>query len=211
MSTPTPHEPFAAFTQPLSPNGARRKSVWLFTLVAILGVAAVCAIAYLVYLRFYVLGIYSITSEGMSPSIRTGDHVVADRRARGGRGVGRDDIVVFLGPKEADPVGHQEIILIKRVIGLPGDTVEVKSAAVYLNGRRLNEPFIKEPMDDPQPAQARFGVGQRLSLAPGELYVLGDNRNDSTDSRYWGPLAADRIIAKAVSIALPADRSGPLQ
>ena len=143
------------------------------------------------------------------------------------------DIIVFRAPKEADmenpakglpPV---ENVLIKRCIGLPGDTIEVKKdgdhSAVWRNGEKLIEPdiatqkdvaapyHINKPMDEPQPQQAHFGVDQYdgphiLKLGPDELFMMGDNRNDSNDSRYWGPLKRDRVIGKAAVIFFPLNR-----
>ena len=131
------------------------------------------------------------------------------------------DIIVFRAPKEADMEGPSkglppvENVLIKRCIGLPGDLIEVKKdgdhSAVWRNGEKLTEPYIKEPMDEPQPQQAHFGVDQYdgphvLKLGPDELFMMGDNRNDSNDSRYWGTLKRDRVIGKAAVIFFPLNR-----
>lgn len=122
------------------------------------------------------------------------------------------DIIVFRAPKEADAESlslgrpQQENVLIKRLIGLPGDTIEVKNGAVYRNGQKLDEPYIKEKMDDPQPPKACYGVEKPLKLGPDELFVMGDNRNDSNDSRFWGPLKRDRVIGKANLIFWPVNR-----
>lgn len=131
------------------------------------------------------------------------------------------DIIVFRAPKEADGEDLQkklpqvENVLIKRCIGLPGDTIEVKKdgdhSAVWRNGVKLIEPYIKEPMSEPQPPQAIFGVDQydgphSLKLGPDELFMMGDNRNNSNDSRYWGTLKRDRVIGKASVIFFPLNR-----
>jgi len=77
---------------------------------------------------------------------------------------------------------------------------------VYRNGVKLDEPFIKEPISDPQSSQATFAVTHPLHLKPGELFVMGDNRNNSNDSRYWGPLERWRVIGKASLIFFPFNR-----
>jgi signal peptidase I len=135
----------------------------------------------------------------------------------------REDIVVFRAPKAADfETNHTaENVLIKRLIGVPGDTIEVKPddkgvMRVWRNGKPLdeptcddrasNEPCIKEPLQNPQPEQAEFGVGKPLKLGPDELFVMGDNRNHSNDSRFWGPLKRDRVIGKASFIFWPLNR-----
>jgi|SRR5579872_2685321 len=132
------------------------------------------------------------------------------------------DIIVFRAPPEADgehinPAEKKENVLIKRLIGVPGDRIEVKQSghlktkdgapayAVYRNGIELNEPYIKEPMDQPGP-NATHGVNHELVLPPGRLFVMGDNRNDSNDSRYWGTLERTRVIGKANFIFFPFNR-----
>ncbi len=123
----------------------------------------------------------------------------------------RGDIIVFRAPRSADLESlaqhkpQQENVLIKRLIGLPGDTIEIKDNAVWRNGQKLNEPYIKGPMADPPP-NAIYGVGKPLKLGPDELFVMGDNRNDSNDSRFWGPLKRDRVIGKAEVIFWPLNR-----
>ncbi len=143
------------------------------------------------------------------------------------------DILVFRAPKEADGdskskgLPQVENVLIKRCIGLPGDTIEVKQdgdhSAVWRNGVKLTEPdeethkddpgpyHIKAPMDEIQPPEAKFGTDQadgphKLILGPDELFMMGDNRNNSNDSRYWGPLKRDRVIGKAAVIFFPLNR-----
>jgi len=142
----------------------------------------------------------------------------------------RGDIVVFRAPKEADMMAEAEHrppvenVLIKRLIGVPNDTIEVKLddkgvMRVFRNGQAVNEapcnasasnePCIKEPMDTTQPDAARFGVRppfKPLKLGPDELFVMGDNRNHSNDSRFWGVLKRDRVIGKAMFIFWPMDR-----
>ena len=135
----------------------------------------------------------------------------------------REDIVVFRAPKAADfETEHtHENVLIKRLIGIPGDTIEVKPdeagvTRVFRNGTAVNEPVcnkdasnepcIKEQMLNPQPDGAAFGVTSPLKLGPGELFVMGDNRNFSNDSRFWGVLKRDRVIGKAAFIFWPLGR-----
>jgi signal peptidase I len=133
------------------------------------------------------------------------------------------DIIVFRAPARADaehsdPKEKKENVLIKRLIGVPGDHILVKEAsvktndgrttqayAVFRNGVQLQEPYIKEPMESPA-GSAIYGVNKELVLGPGQLFVMGDNRNDSNDSRYWGTLDKDRVIGKANFIFFPFNR-----
>src|SRR5579884_2702880 len=125
----------------------------------------------------------------------------------------RGDIIVFKAPKSADAedkmkgLPQQENVLIKRLIGLPGDTVEVKADGVYVNGQKLNEPYIMEPMRPELEPNFKYGAnGTPVHLGPDQLWVMGDNRNDSNDSRYWGPLDRNRVIGKANLIFWPLNR-----
>ena len=140
----------------------------------------------------------------------------------------RGDIVVFRAPKEADAEhkfsGAQvENVLIKRLMGVPGDTIEIKDGRVYRNGEPLNEfhqdkdgnllsgyPYsIREQMDENLEGQFNYAThwrGGPLKLGPHQYWVMGDNRNDSNDSRYWGPLDDWRVIGKASVIFWPLGR-----
>ena len=99
----------------------------------------------------------------------------------------RGDIIVFNPPVPSDKP------YIKRVIGLPGETVTFHGGYVYIDGKRLDEPYIAGSI-------TRCGRGEYCHIGPipaGEVYVLGDNRTNSSDSRYFGPVPIDRIIGKA--------------
>ncbi|OQA43348.1 MAG: Signal peptidase I T [Chloroflexi bacterium ADurb.Bin325] len=95
----------------------------------------------------------------------------------------RGEVIVFVSPQDS------EKDFIKRVIGLPGDVVEVRSGEVFINGQRLPEPF------GPYPGNYSAGA---VTVGEGEVYVMGDNRNNSSDSHVWGTLSEKRIIGKAL-------------
>ena len=136
----------------------------------------------------------------------------------------REDIIVFKAPKKADSeslnegLPQKENILIKRLIGIPGDHIlvkqtevnwkgkKVKGYAVVRNGKQLDETYIKEPMDETQQANAVHGVDKEIVLGAEELFVMGDNRNNSNDSRFWGTLERSRVIGKANLIFFPFNR-----
>jgi signal peptidase I len=109
--------------------------------------------------------------------------------------VERGDTVVFWFP--GDPTKS----FIKRIIGLPGDTVDVRGGVVYLNGRPLAEPYVPEEYRD------RGSVGP-VRVPEGQFFVLGDHRSSSNDSRNWGPVPKDSIYGKAVFAYWPLDRLG---
>jgi len=112
--------------------------------------------------------------------------------------IGRGDTVVFWFP--GDPTKSY----IKRVIGVPGDTVEVRDGIVMVNGRALTEPYV--------PAEYRDHVSMARTIIPSEQYfVLGDHRSSSNDSRAWGLVPRRYIYGKAVFVYWPLDRLGMLR
>lgn len=130
----------------------------------------------------------------MGTTLPNESYIVADRLAYLENDPQRGDIIIFrfpLAPGQS---------LIKRVIGLPGETIEVKDGIVMVNSVPLEEPYITEP-----PA-----YNGRWVVPEGQYFVLGDNRNDSRDSHQWGGLPHENIVAKAVWIYLPLDHFGKI-
>ncbi len=123
----------------------------------------------------------------MSPTLENGEFVLVSRLAYRLGEPRRGDIIVFKYP--AQP----EQDLIKRIIGLPGDIVEVKEASVFVNGQRLDEPYIA--------AEPTYQGSWRVPA--GHLFVLGDNRNQSSDSHSWGLLPIENVIGKAILVYWP--------
>ncbi len=112
---------------------------------------------------------------------------------------------VFHGPERGDivilhhPVAGQERDLVKRVIGLPGDRLRIRDGVVYINGRALIEPYVKE---------AWRGDLPELTIGAGMYFVMGDNRNNSQDSRVFGPVREELIVGKAMASWWPAGKMG---
>ena len=136
------------------------------------------------------------------------DHLFVNKMIYRLRGPERGEIIVFKAPKEADVEGnHQnENILIKRLIGIPGDRILIKEGKLYRNGVEVVEPYIAQPMTTFDPSAAHYGVGEELTLGPGQYFVMGDNRNHSWDSRFWGVVTRDRIIGEAAFLFWPLNR-----
>lgn len=140
------------------------------------------------------MGINSVSArvrvEGfsMQPTLQDGEFVLVNRVAYRFGEPQRGDIIVFRDPN--NPHGKD---LIKRIIGLPGDTIVIGDGIVSVNGQMLHEDYIAAP-----PVYS----GQ-WEVPPGHLFVLGDNRNDSSDSHSWGLLPIENIIGKAVLIYWP--------
>lgn len=123
----------------------------------------------------------------MNPTLQHGEYVLVSRLAYKTGAPERGDIIVFSFPMD------QKQDLIKRVIGLPGETIEIRSGEVLVNGAKLDEPYI---------AQSPVYNGT-WTVGEGQLFVLGDNRNDSKDSHQWGLLPIENVIGKALLIYWP--------
>ncbi len=123
----------------------------------------------------------------MRPTLQDGEYILINKLAYKLGEPMRGDIVVFVFPV------NPEEDLIKRIIGLPGDTITVQDGVLSINGVVMNEPYISAP-------PAYDGTWQ---VSEGELFVLGDNRNDSRDSHQWGLLPVENVIGRAVLIYWP--------
>ncbi|MBL8088712.1 MAG: signal peptidase I [Anaerolineales bacterium] len=131
----------------------------------------------------------------MQPTLEDGEFILVNKMSYQWSEIERGDIIVFhfpLNPEEE---------LIKRVIGLPGDKVQVQNNQVYVNGLPLSEPYISQ-----LPAYSGEWV-----VADGYLFVLGDNRNNSNDSKDWGLLPLENIVGKAVLIYWPPPMWGVIE
>lgn len=137
-----------------------------------------------------------IPSGSMEPTIQIGDRVWTDKLFLRFDEIQRGDIVVFTPPERS------EYPYIKRVVGVPGDSVEVKGGKVFINGEPVAEPYVVEP--------PIYNYGP-VKVPPGEYFVLGDNRNHSNDSHVWGFLRRDKISARAVFRFWPFDRLGAIE
>ena len=131
-------------------------------------------------------GRFRIEGQSMEPNLHDGEYVLIDKVSYVLHPPERGDVVVLLRPGEKD--------FIKRIIGLPGDTVEIKNGQVLVNGIVLDEPYIAEP--------TRQNVGAR-QVEPNRYFVMGDNRNNSSDSRSFGTIAAQDIVGRAWIVYWP--------
>ena len=137
-----------------------------------------------------------VDGPSMEPSYYHNNRVVVSKVSYLFGEIERGDVIVFPAPPNPDED------YIKRVIGLPGDVIEVRSGTVYVNGEALAEPYISAPP---------VSNMRKTSVPPEMVFVMGDNRNVSSDSRAWGPLPIDDIIGKAVFVYWPLDRVGVVE
>ncbi len=157
------------------------------------------------------LGVYEsavIISRSMSPTLLVGDRLLIDHRNSLHGQWRRGDIIAFTPPlswavaeENGEAQGEQYV---KRVIGLPGETVDVQAGATAINGKLLGEPYINQT---PSPDEGL----KRWTLGPDQYFVMGDNRANSADSRDHGPISDSDINGRAVRILAPLGRSGALK
>jgi signal peptidase I len=170
----------------------------------------VVAVILALFIRTFVVQAFKIPTGSMEPNLLVGDHLLvnkfvfaptaypAERALLPMREIRRGDIVVFKFPE--DP----ERDFIKRVIGLPGDTVELRSREVFINGQKAAEPYAHYlfPVGEGQESTS-FDVRERygpVTVPDGHYFMMGDNRDNSQDSRYWGFLPADYVKGRALMI-----------
>jgi signal peptidase I len=164
--------------------------------MAILSIALAVAAG----LKLWVLQSYSIPSDSMVPTLNVGDHILVNKLAYRTHALHRGDVVVFTRPRSLPrSAGEAPHELIKRVIGLPGDTVETRDGAVLVNGRPLIEPYLRSGS-----TTDRFEAP--VVVAVGQVLVLGDNRAVSADSRVFGTIAESTIVGRAVVRVWPLNR-----
>lgn len=176
--------------------------------------ALVVALIVTLFLRTFVVQAFQIPSVSMEPSLLVGDRLLVDKLVYspslsawedalfGKRAVARGDVVVFKAP--SDPSRN----FVKRVVALPGETVEVRGRRVLVDGRPLEEPYARFGAPELPPDHPDYGLQRERALedwgprqVPQEqFFVLGDNRDRSNDSRFWGFLPRERVEGQALLI-----------
>jgi signal peptidase I len=133
---------------------------------------------------------FAIASGAMEPTLHVGQKVDVQRLAPTAR-VSVGQIVVFTTPPAMNCGGPPGQYMVKRVVGLPGQTISLSGGRLHINGKPLNESWLQSVdlgMTGPGPAGTKFDLVQPYLVPAHDYYVLGDNRADSCDSRYWGPV-----------------------
>jgi signal peptidase I len=173
----------------------------------------VIAVILALFIRTFVVQAFKIPTGSMEPNLLIGDHLLVNKFVFGPTATGlehallpigtikRGDVIVFKYPEEPDRD------FIKRVIGLPGETLELRDKKVYVNGTPLDEPyahFLRPPGESSELHEVTsFDVRDRygpVTVPPNQLFVMGDNRDNSQDSRYWGFLPRSYVKGRAVAI-----------
>jgi signal peptidase I len=201
---PTPAPPTGRGRHAKKRSGSGR---WVFELVSVVAVAVIVAVV----LRAFVVATYSIPSGSMEPTLQVGDRIVVDKLAYHLHGVGRSDIIVFTTPPLENCAGPPVSDLVKRVIGLPNETISLSEGNVYINGRFLAEPWLQASVRHETyagPSSAPYSLHHSFKIPSGDVFVMGDNRTESCDSRYWGPVRESTIVGKVDFRIWPLSRLG---
>ena len=174
----------SAVTPPKRPPSRSRTAIeW--------AIVAVVALALAFGMRTFVFQAYYVPSGSMIPTLQIGDRILVQKLFFSPSDVHTGEIVVFHGPAADVVCGSPQSILVKRVIGLPGETISSKGNTVYLNGKPLAEPWL--------PAGTQLGRAiQKQVIPPGRYFMMGDNRSISCDSRYWGTIPGSNMIGRVL-------------
>ncbi len=193
----------------IAQNNETRRGGWRNT-VREYGEAIVIALVLALFIRTFVVQAFKIPSGSMIQTLLIGDHILVNKAAYTVRNpvtrelwiktgeIHRGDVVVFIFPE--DPSKD----FIKRVIGLPGDTIEVRRKKVFVNGKPFPDPPGVQ-YTDPRILEKRDNFGP-VTVPQGKLFVMGDNRDQSYDSRFWGFVPIRDVKGKAFMIYWSWDR-----
>ena len=159
------------------------------------------------FIRAFIVQAYKIPSGSMIPTLLIGDYLLVNKLAYGIRNPIKNDFIYFRKLPERQEIVvftyplNKKLDFIKRVIGLPGDTVEIVNKKVYVNGKLLKEPYVQfnDPEIYPKEVSPRDNYGP-VKVPPGYIFVLGDNRDQSYDSRFWGFVPINYLKGKALII-----------
>lgn len=187
--SPTSESPDANLDE--STPGSRRRAATRSTIEWVVVIGGALALA--LVLRSFVIGTYYIPSESMEPTLQVGDRVFVNQLSYRWGDVERGQVIVFDRP--GGPGSDGIDVLIKRVIGIPGDVVEGRDGVVYRNGEKADEDYLPEGT-----FTSDFGP---VTIGEGELWMMGDNRTNSEDARFFGTIPIDSVVGRAFVIFWP--------
>jgi signal peptidase I len=193
----------------IRPKNGPRRTIIDYCLTALIAVGLAIAV------QSFVVKPYLIPSTSMANTLVPGQRVLVDRLIYHYRSVHRGDIIVFRRPEPPHDV------LIKRVVGLPGDLLSLHGGRLYVNGVAAPDSFVDkvDGMTEPTTAadpyassdpDAPWSLEHPFRVPSGQYFVMGDNRTDSSDSRYWGTVPRSDIIGRAFFTYWPLGRIGDL-
>ncbi|MEW6154613.1 MAG: signal peptidase I [Actinomycetota bacterium] len=183
---PPPAEPAGGALPPLPPQGKEKRHVSGMRNLAEWAAIIVGALLVAFLVKTFLVQAFYIPSGSMLPTLQEQDRVLVNKLSYRFGDVDRGDLIVFRGPDQA-PGEVKD--LIKRVVGLPGETVEARDGQVLVDGQVIDEPYLGDGITT--------GPLEPQTVPPGHYWVMGDNRGNSKDSRFFGAVDEDLIIGKA--------------
>jgi len=165
------------------------------------GIVVILAIFVMIYL--FIMSPQEINGQSMEPTFFNAEYILTNKVTYKFRTPQRGDVIIFKSPR------NKEVDYIKRIIGLPGDTILLQNNTFFVNGVPIEEPYLR-------PNTATFGgsflhEGEEIVVPPEELFVAGDNRPHSSDSREFGPIPITDIIGVAILRYYPFDKVGVVE
>jgi len=187
-----PDEAYEA-TDPEPPEVAPKKkkgNAWTEWIIVI-----VVAVTAALVVRAFVLQQFAVSGHSMDTTLHDGDRVLVNKLSYRMHHPNRGDVVVL---KTVEGAGERD--LIKRVIGLPGETIEYRSCVLYIDGKELHEPYLDPAVVTPSSCG---GDQTKLTVPASHVFVMGDNRGGSKDSRDIGPIAYNDLLGRAFVVIWP--------
>lgn len=168
----------------------------------------VIALSIFLVVYLFLMQPHQVNGQSMVPNFQDGEYVLTDKISYRIGTPKRGDVIVFHAPPAANCPEGTGCDFIKRILGLPGDQVAVRDNGIWVNGQKLNEPYIPENFETLPGAATRDQV---IILGPGEYFVSGDNRPYSSDSRAWGAITSGDIVGRAFFRYWPPQAMGVIE
>lgn len=185
--SPTPDKP----ASPAARRGFQNLVEWLGVIVI--------AVAVALLVKLFVIQAFSIPSESMVSTLEVNDRVLVNKLSYDAHEIRRGDVVVFERPPGMTAAANDPEDLIKRVIALPGETIEAHGGTVFINGRQLIEPYLAK-------GTRTDNLEQPVVVPKGKIFVMGDNRARSRDSRFIGAIDEKLVVGRAFARIWPISR-----
>ncbi len=200
--TPPGPSPGAGAVAPVTRRrGRRAHSTTRNTLEWVAVIVGAVVVALLI--KTFVAQAFRIPSDSMVPTLMDGDRVLVNKLSYDVHDINRGDVVVFSRPEGLPATSSEPEDLIKRVIGLPGDELMTTEGELYVNGRLLEEPYLPD-------GTVNLGLEQPITVPDDEIFVMGDNRENSSDGRQFGPVPVDSVVGRAFMVMWPPARISAL-
>lgn len=168
----------------------------------------VVALSIFLIVYLFLMQPHQVNGQSMVPNFQDKEYLLTDKITYKRRTPDRGEVVVFHAPPRAGCPEGAGCDFVKRVIGLPGETIEVKNFSVFINGKKLSETYLPS---DYKTLPGAFTSNGPVKIGPNQYFVLGDNRSHSSDSRVWGPVEINDIVGRVFFRYWPPDAMGKIE